>query len=73
MDKKMICGILLVIIGVSFSVVCLIYAALNPTIYNHSSGLVATLLGTDMLLPLIISLLIMFSGLSVCFWNAFKK
>lgn len=73
MDKKMICGILLVIIGVVFSAVCLIFAALNPTTYKLSSGLLATLLGTDMFFPLIGSLFIMILGLALCFWLAFKK
>lgn len=73
MDKKMICGVLVTMIGLIFSVFTFIYSALNPCIYNGIDGLLGSLLGTDMLIPFIISMIVMLSGLGYCFWCAYKK
>ena len=73
MDKKMVCGILLTIIGLVFSAFCFINAVLNPVIYNGIDGLLGALLGNETLIPFIISLLVMVFGLAICFWRAFGK
>lgn len=73
MDKKMVCGILLTIIGLVFSAFCFINAVQNPWNYNGIDGLLGSLLGTDTLIPFIISLLVMVLGLAICFWRAFRK
>ena len=72
MDKKMVCGILLAMIGLVFSSCCLIIAALNPWNYNGIDGLLGSLLGTNTLIPFIISFVVMILGLVICFWRAFK-
>lgn len=73
MDKKMVCGILLTMIGLVFSAVCLTNAVLNPWNYNGMEGLLGSLLGTNTLVPFIISLVVMALGLVICFWRAFRK
>lgn len=73
MDKKMVCGILLTIIGLVFSAFCFIYAVMNPWSYNGIEGLLGSLLGTNTLIPFIISLVVMVIGLGICFWIAFRN
>lgn len=73
MDKKMVCGILLTIIGLVFSAFCFINAVLNPWNYNGIDGLLGSLLGTKTLIPFIISLIVMVLGLALCFWRAFRN
>ena len=60
MDRKMVCGILLVIIGLVFTSVSIIYVALSENITYSDNGrqilaYSALLLATHMLVPLIIS------------------
>ena len=71
MDRKMVCGILLVIIGLVFTSVSIIYVALSENItYSDNGrqifGVFGSLLATHMLVPLIISLVILISGLLIC-------
>ena len=73
MDKKMVCGILLTIIGLVFSAFCFIYAVMSPWSYNGIEGLLGSLLGTNTLIPFIISLVVMVIGLGICFWIAFRN
>ncbi len=73
MDKKMICGILLTVIGLVFSFACFIIAVLHPWTYNDIGGLLGSLLGTDTLIPFVIALTVMILGLAICFWTAFRK
>ena len=72
MDKKMVCGIMLTIIGLVFTAFCFINAVLNPCIYNGINGLLGSLLGRNTLIPFIISSVVMILGLVICFWRAFK-
>ena len=78
MDLKMVCGILLVIIVLVFTSVSIIYVALSENItYSDNGrqifGIFGSLLATHMLVPLIISLVILISGLLICFLLAFSK
>lgn len=73
MDKKMICGILLTVIGLVFSALCFINGILNPWEYNGISGLLGSLMGIHTLIPFILSLVVMIVGLVICFWRAFRK
>ncbi len=73
MDKKMIFGILLTLIGLFFSGFCFIDAVLHPWNCNGVSGLLGAFLGQDTLIPFILSLLVMLLGLGICFWRAFGK
>ena len=78
MDRKMVCGILLVIIGLVFTSVSIIYVALSENITYSDNvrqifGVFGSLLATHMLVPLIISLVILISGLLICFLLAFSK
>ena len=73
MDKKMICGVLVTVIGLAFSIFALAYASMNPWDYNGIDGLLGSLLGTQMLTPLILALTMMLAGLGYCFWCAYRK
>ncbi len=73
MDKKMVCGVLLTIVGLFFSALTFIYAAMNPWDYNGMDGILGSLLGTKMLIPFIISMMVMVAGLGYCFWCAYAK
>ena len=72
MDKKMVCGILLTIIGLVFSAFCFITAVQNPWNYNGIDGLLGAFLGTNTLIPFVISFGVMILGLVICFWRALK-
>ncbi len=71
--KKTVCGVLVTVIGLVFSVVCLVYAMQHPWNYKGIDGLMGSLLGTKMLIPLILSFIVMLSGLVYCFWSAYQK
>ncbi len=73
MYKKMIFGILLTLIGVAFSLFCFIHAAMNPWDYNGITGIWGSFLGTDMLFPFILALLVMCVGLALCYLDAYGK
>ena len=72
MDKKMIFGLLLTVIGLVFSAFCFIYATIHPWNYNGISGLLGSFLGTDTLIPFILSMIVMLAGLAICFLRAFR-
>ena len=66
------------IIGLVFTSVSIIYVALSENItYSDNGrqifGVFGSLLATHMLVPLIISLVILISGLLICFLLAFSK
>lgn len=71
--KKFIFGVLIVLIGLIFGAFCFIYAAINPWNYNGIEGIMGSLLGTHMLVPFIISIIIMLVGLSICYYEAYRK
>ena len=72
-DKKMVCGILLTVIGFCTFFFCFVYAILHPWNYNGTDGLLGSLLGTHTLGPFIISFIVMIVGIAICFWRAFKS
>ncbi len=71
--KKILCGALVALIGLAFSIVFLVYAMKHPWSYNDIEGLLGSLLGTKMFIPLIISLITMFSGVIYSFLCAYKE
>lgn len=73
MNNKMLFGMLLTLIGLVFSAFSLIYAASNPWIWNDIDGLLGSLLGTNMLIPFIVSFVVMIVGLIICFKEAYGK
>ena len=52
MNKKMVLGVLLSLIGAAYSLFCFIHAATHPWDYNGIDGLLGSFLGTHMLFPL---------------------
>ena len=70
-SNKMIFGALLTLIGLTFSVLSFVYAAMHPWNINGKEGLLVSLMGTNMWLLLLIALVIMISGLWICFKEAY--
>ena len=73
MAPKLLCGLLLTLVGLVFSSFCFIYAVMNPWNYNGINGLLGSFLGTQTLVPFIISTAAMCAGLILCFYVAFLK
>lgn len=73
MSNKMVFGVLITLIGLVFSAFSFIYAALNPWIWNGIDGLLGSFLGTHMLIPFIIGLVVLIIGLIICFREAYLK
>ena len=70
MAPKLLCGLLLTLVGLVFSSFCFIYAVMNPCNYNGINGLLGSFLGTQTLVPFIISTAAMCAGLILCFYVA---
>ncbi|WP_295744564.1 hypothetical protein [uncultured Oscillibacter sp.] len=73
MNKKMVCGVLLTVVGLIYSAFCFFYTLMNPCIYNGIGGLMGSFLGADTLLPFMISTAVMCIGLLLCFLEAYQK
>lgn len=72
MSNKMVFGALITIIGLVFTSLTLIYAELHPWDWNGIDGLLGSLIGTKMLIPLIIAIGVMIRGLVICYKEAYK-
>ena len=72
-SNKMLFGVLITIIGLVFSAFSFIYAAMNPWEWNGIGGLWGSFLGTHMMIPFIIGMLIMIVGIVLCFMEAYRK
>ncbi len=73
MSEKMLFGTLVTIIGLVFSGFSFIYAALNPWNYNGIDGLLGSFLGTHMLIPFVLGMIILVIGLVLCYKAAYGK
>lgn len=71
--KRFLFGTYISIIGLLFSAFCFIYAAAHPCDYNGTSGLLGAFLGTDLLIPFTISLIVLIIGLTICCYEAYCK
>lgn len=71
--KKIVFGTLIAIIGLVFSTFSFVYAAFNPWDYNGISGLMGSFLGTNMLIPFIISVVVMLIGLIIVWFEAYRR
>ena len=71
--KRIIFGLMLTIIGLIFSGFCFVYAAVNPWDYNGVSGLMGSFLGTNLLIPFIVSMVIMIVGLILLWFESYIK
>ena len=71
-SNKMVFGALLTLIGLTFSGLSFIYAAMNPWHFNEEmDGIVASLIGTDIWVLLLVAMGIMIWGLVICFKEAY--
>ncbi len=72
-NRKMVCWVLTTVIGLVFSLFCLIYAAMNPCTYNGHDGLWGALLAGGIVGLFVISGSAMCIGLLLCFIEAYRK
>lgn len=72
MNKKMIFGMLLTVIGAVFTLFCFAYAVSHPWSYNGIDGLLGSFLGTHTLIPFLLSLTVMTAGVAICGWEAYR-
>lgn len=72
-SNKMLFGVLITTIGLVFSAFSFIYAAMNPWEWNGIGGLLGSFLGTHMMIPFVIGMLIMIVGIVLCFMEAYRK
>ena len=71
--KKIIFGVLVIFIGVVLSVCCFTYASQHPWNYKGIDGILGSFLGTQMLIPFIIGIILTVGGLAICFVEAYIK
>ncbi len=71
--KKMVFGISVAIVGLVFSTLIFAYVSSTPYVYNDSNGLLASFLGTNMLIPFIASVMVLTTGLCIIGIEAYKK
>lgn len=65
--RKMIFGSLLTAIGLVFSAISFLYAAMNPWEWNEIDGLLGSFLSTHMLISFVLGMAVMILGLVICF------
>ena len=71
--KKFIFGILVFLLGLVAMILNYIYAMINPWDYNGITGILGSLLGTNTLGTFIISIIVIICGLSICWFEAYKR
>lgn len=55
-----------------FSLACFIRTIYKPFNYNGTEGLLASFLGNNTLIPFIISMIVLITGVSICIYEAYK-
>ncbi|MEZ3443928.1 MAG: hypothetical protein K1W30_02105 [Lachnospiraceae bacterium] len=71
--KKIICGAVLALIGVIYSITLMVLATVYDVHSDGASGLWGLLQGFNVELPLIISLGVVIVGIAICIWGVFDK
>lgn len=73
--KKFAFGLLITTISFILLVLCFLNAfIINPySSYDDITGMLASLLGNDMLLPFVVSLIGLVCGLVICGYEAYRK
>ncbi|MBU5626312.1 hypothetical protein KQI82_05170 [Oscillibacter sp. MSJ-2] len=71
--KKFVFGVMLAVIGLMFAAICFVHALCNPWNYNGIDGLLGSFLGTDTLIPFVISLLVLIAGVVICGREAYRR
>jgi ABC-type Fe3+ transport system permease subunit len=73
MDKKMITGVLMTIMGFVVSLVCFIYVLIAEETTYGGIGLFNIFIETGTLIPFIVSAVVMCIGLVLCFMEAYQE
>ncbi len=71
--KKIICGAVIALIGVIYSITLMVLATVYDVHSDGASGLWGLLQGFNVELPLIISLGVVIVGIAICIWGVFDK
>ena len=71
--KKMLFGLIVVIVGFAFSFDCFNYVIRNPCVVNGESGLLVSFRNNNLLIPFIVSSLICLCGIIICWYEAYKR
>lgn len=71
--KKLILGISIMAIGTISMIVATILSPLNPWSYDGISGWYGCILGMDLLIPFIISIIVAIIGLAIAVWGVIDK
>ena len=71
--KKFLFGMMITVLGLIFAALCFLWAAVQPWNYTGIDGLLGSFLGTGTLLPFGISLVLLFTGVMICWFEAYHK
>lgn len=71
--KKIICGAVIALIGVIYSITLMVLATVYDVHSDGASGLWGLLQEFNVELPLIISLGVVIVGIAICIWGVFDK
>ena len=71
--KRIVFGMMLSLIGLVYSSICFAWAIENPWRYHGIDGLLGSFLGTETLVPFILSTLLLMIGVAICCCEAFRK
>ena len=71
--KKMILGIVWQVLGFFGSILLLCAAAQRPWSYNGIEGLLGSLLGTRLIIPFVVCIVLFLAGIVLCLLDRNKK
>lgn len=71
--QRTIAGIFISCVGLVLSMFSFIYAVMNPWVVNDIGGLLGSFLGTRMLIPFLIGIVVIIAGLVICFKGMPKR
>ena len=71
--KRFLFGLLLSLIGLSYSLFCFIWSVKEPWYYQGIDGLIGSLLGNELIVPFTVFSLLMLLGISICCVEAYRR
>ena len=71
--KRLMFGIMLTLVGLSYSLVCFATAVSNPWRAADTAGLTGVFLGSGTMFPFLLSLTILLTGLVITLFETYRK
>ena len=71
--KRFLFGLLLSLIGHSYSLFCFIWAVKEPWIHRGFDGIIGSMLGHEVLAHFLLFTLLMLFGLTICLVEAYRR